>query len=91
MVLRVDDAAFLKLELRSLPSRVRSPTPPNTDTPPCFMAIVDELHDTVLPTPAPPKSLIFRPAVRLEQVDDLDAGFEHFSSVDCSSSVGALR
>ena len=25
---------------RSLPSRVRSPTPPNTDTPPCFRAML---------------------------------------------------
>src|ERR1017187_8633222 len=29
---------------RSLPSRVRSPTPEKTETPPCFMAMLDQRH-----------------------------------------------
>ena len=65
---------------RSLPSRVRSPTPANTETPPCFMAmlLMSSMMMTVLPTPAPPNSPILPPLqVRLEQVDDLDAGLEH--------------
>ena len=33
---------------------------------------------TVLPTPAPPKSPIFPPFVRSDQVDDLDARFKNF-------------
>ncbi len=65
---------------RSLPSRVRSPTPANTDTPPCFIAMlwISSWMMTVLPTPAPPNRPILPPLqVRLEQVDDLDAGLEH--------------
>ena len=48
---------------RSLPSRVRSPTPANTDTPPCCSAwrrIISWMI-TVLPTPAPPNIPIFPP------------------------------
>ena len=42
---------------RSLPSRVRSPTPANTETPPCWVAmlLMSSWMSTVLPTPAPPK------------------------------------
>ena len=42
---------------RSLPSRVRSPTPANTETPPCSRATlwISSWISTVLPTPAPPK------------------------------------
>ena len=41
---------------RSLPSRVRSPTPANTETPPKFLAtrVIISWMSTVLPTPAPP-------------------------------------
>ncbi len=48
---------------RSLPSRVRSPTPANTDTPPCFLAtlLMSSWMSTVLPTPAPPKRPILPP------------------------------
>src|SRR5205807_749981 len=42
---------------RSFPSRVRSPTPEKTDTPPCSRATlwINSWISTVLPTPAPPK------------------------------------
>src|SRR5919202_1316906 len=42
---------------RSFPSRVRSPTPEKTDTPPCSRATlwISSWMRTVLPTPAPPK------------------------------------
>ena len=41
---------------RSLPSRERSPTPQNTDTPSCSSAMlrISSWMSTVLPTPAPP-------------------------------------
>ena len=40
-----------------MPSRVRSPTPANTETPPCWRAMlwISSWISTVLPTPAPPK------------------------------------
>ena len=46
-----------------MPSRVRSPTPPNTDTPPCCLAtlLISSRMITVFPTPAPPKSPILPP------------------------------
>ncbi len=48
---------------RSLPSRVRSPTPAKTETPPKFLAtrVIISWMSTVLPTPAPPNSPIFPP------------------------------
>jgi hypothetical protein len=52
------------LELdRSLPSRVRSPTPANTEKPPWSLGdVADELEQqTVLPTPAPPNRPILPP------------------------------
>ena len=76
---------------RSLPSRVRSPTPPNTDTPPCFSAMlwISSMMMTVLPTPAPPNRPILPPcrygssrSMTLMPVSNI------FSSVDCCSSVG---
>ena len=44
--------------IRSVPSRVRSPTPENTETPPCCCARlwISSWIRTVLPTPAPPNS-----------------------------------
>ena len=44
--------------MRSLPSRERSPTPANTDTPACSLAtlLISSWMMTVLPTPAPPKT-----------------------------------
>ena len=49
---------------RSVPSRVRSPTPANTDTPPWFWATrrIISVMSTVLPTPAPPNRPILPPA-----------------------------
>src|SRR5262249_44334769 len=46
---------------RSLPSRVRSPTPAYTEVPPCWLAMraISSVRMTVLPTPAPPN----RPAL----------------------------
>ena len=48
---------------RSVPSRVRSPTPANTDTPPCLEAtrLIISVINTVLPTPAPPNRPILPP------------------------------
>mmetsp|Transcript_7769 Transcript_7769/g.19833 ORF Transcript_7769/g.19833 Transcript_7769/m.19833 type:complete len:236 (+) Transcript_7769:903-1610(+) len=48
---------------RSLPSRVRSPTPPKTEKPPCALAmlLMSSMITTVLPTPAPPKRPILPP------------------------------
>ncbi len=47
----------------SVPSRVRSPTPANTDTPPCSCATrrIISWMITVLPTPAPPNKPILPP------------------------------
>src|SRR4051794_20905833 len=49
--------------IRSLPSRVRSPTPANTDTPPWSLATraIISWMSTVLPTPAPPNRPILPP------------------------------
>ena len=48
---------------RSLPSRVRSPTPAKQDTPPKFFAtrVIISWISTVLPTPAPPNRPILPP------------------------------
>ncbi len=50
--------------MRSLPSRVRSPTPANTDTPPwsCATRWIISWMRTVLPTPAPPNRPILPPS-----------------------------
>ena len=55
--------ASLNSRYRSFPSRVRSPTPQNTDLPPCPLAtlLISSWMTTVLPTPAPPKRPIFPP------------------------------
>ncbi len=49
--------------MRSLPSRVRSPTPANTEVPPKFWATrgIISWMSTVLPTPAPPNRPILPP------------------------------
>ena len=48
---------------RSFPSRVRSPTPANTERPPCPLAmlLISSCIRTVLPTPAPPNKPILPP------------------------------
>ena len=66
--------------MRSLPSRVRSPTPANTEVPPKLRAtrMIISWMSTVLPTPAPPNRPILPPLhVRGEQVEHLDAGLQH--------------
>ncbi len=79
---------------RSLPSRVRSPTPAKTEKPECFMAtlLISSMMSTVLPTPAPPKRPILPPrrngwmrSTTLMPVSNISI------SVDCSSSEGAWR
>ena len=66
---------------RSLPSRVRSPTPANTDTPPCFMAmlLISSMNDDGLADArAAEQADLAAAQIGLEQIDDLDAGLEHF-------------
>ena len=48
---------------KSLPSLERSPTPANTENPPCAFAIlcISSIITTVLPTPAPPNAPTFPP------------------------------
>jgi len=48
---------------KSFPSRVLSPTPANTDKPPCPLAIllINSWINTVFPTPAPPNNPILPP------------------------------
>ena len=48
---------------KSFPSRVRSPTPAKTDTPPCALAmlLINSIINTVFPTPAPPNRPILPP------------------------------
>ncbi len=60
----LEHARLFHLDLRSVPSRVRSPTPANTDTPPWFCATrrIISVMSTVLPTPAPPNRPILPPA-----------------------------
>jgi len=51
---------------KSLPSRTRSPTPANTEYPPCSEAtlFISSVMRTVLPTPAPPKSPTLPPFIK---------------------------
>ena len=79
---------------RSLPSRVRSPTPANTEKPPCLQRdVVDELHDDdgLAHARAAEQADLAALQERLDQVDDLHAGLEHLLEVDCSSNAGAWR
>ena len=75
----VDHAGLVHLEQRSLPSRVRSPTPAKTETPPCCCATlwISSWISTVLPTPAPPKRPILPPLTygAIRSID-LDARLE---------------
>src|ERR1700730_14080617 len=67
---------------RSLPSRVRSPTPANTDTPPCSLAtrVIISRMNTVFPHPVPAEQADLAPLdVGLEQVDHLETGLEHLA------------
>ena len=62
MVLSRTPDSFISPQ-RSLPSRLLSPTPVNTEYPPCSDAILrmSSRIRTVLPTPAPPKRPILPP------------------------------
>mmetsp|Transcript_5450 Transcript_5450/g.18294 ORF Transcript_5450/g.18294 Transcript_5450/m.18294 type:complete len:239 (+) Transcript_5450:1279-1995(+) len=77
---------------RSLPSRVRSPTPAKTEKPPWAFAmlLISSIITTVLPTPAPPKSPILPPlgygsirSITLMPVESTSC------STDCSVKTGA--
>ena len=77
--------------MRSLPSRVRSPTPANTEVPPKLRAtrVIISWMSTVLPTPAPPNRPILPPLTYgVEQVDDLDAGLQHLGLAARARSNG---
>ena len=57
---------------RSLPSRVRSPTPANTETPPCFMAmlLISSMNDDGLADArAAEQADLSAAQIRLEQID----------------------
>ena len=58
-----NDPRLAHLPPRSLPSRVRSPTPVKMEYPPCSVAMLwtDSWMSTVLPTPAPPNRPILPP------------------------------
>mmetsp|Transcript_5807 Transcript_5807/g.9755 ORF Transcript_5807/g.9755 Transcript_5807/m.9755 type:complete len:234 (-) Transcript_5807:276-977(-) len=77
---------------KSLPSRVRSPTPAKTEKPPCAFAmlLISSIITTVLPTPAPPNRPILPPlgygsikSITLMPVESSSC------SVDCSVKTGA--
>src|SRR3954469_13891719 len=79
---------------RSLPSRVRSPTPANTDRPPCCVAmlLMSSWISTVLPTPAPPKRPTLPPFTYGASRSMTLMPVSKTSVVGCSSSkVGASR
>jgi hypothetical protein len=80
--------------IRSLPSRLRSPTPAKTETPACSWATfrISSWMMTVLPTPAPPKMPILPPFLN-GQIRSIT--FRPVSktsiSVDCWSNAGGSR
>ena len=79
---------------RSLPSRERSPTPVNTEYPPCSVAILWIISNisTVLPTPAPPKSPIFPPRTYGAKRSITLMPVSSISVLNtCSSYLGAAR
>ena len=68
---------------RSVPSRVRSPTPAKTETPPCCFAtrLIISKMITVLPTSGTAeKADLAALHIRFQQVDDLDPGLEHLAA-----------
>jgi hypothetical protein len=79
---------------RSFPSRVRSPTPANTEKPPCLSAtlLMSSMMRTVLPTPAPPKRPVLPPFVYGSSRSMTLIPVSNISVfVDCSSNDGAGR
>ena len=80
--------------MRSLPSRVRSPTPANTDTPPWSWATrwIISWISTVLPTPAPPNRPILPPWTYGVSRSMTLMPVSNISVLDSSwSKAGALR
>ena len=80
--------------IRSLPSRVRSPTPANTDTPPWSLATraIISWISTVLPTPAPPNRPILPPWTYGASRSMTLMPVSNISVLDSSwSKAGALR
>jgi hypothetical protein len=80
--------------MRSLPSRERSPTPANTDTPACSWATfrISSWMMTVLPTPAPPKMPILPPFLNGQiRSMTLRPVSKTSTSVVCWSNAGAER
>ena len=78
---------------RSFPSRVRSPTPVNTEYPPCSVAIfrISSWISTVFPTPAPPNRPIFPPFWYGHRRSTTLIPVSRTSvSVDCSENSGAF-
>ena len=66
-VLSMTPDSFISSQ-RLFPSRVRSPTPANTEKPPCSVAMlrISSMTMTVLPTPAPPKRPILLPLAKVQ-------------------------
>ena len=84
----VEHARLLISSRRSLPSRVRSPTPEKTETPPCSRRdVVDQLldQDGLADAGAAEEADLAAAHVRRDQVDHLDAGLE---DLDLRRQVG---
>jgi hypothetical protein len=79
---------------RSLPSRVRSPTPQKTEKPPFSTAVMrmSSWMSTVLPTPAPPKRPILPPFAKGQSRSTTLRPVSKTSLIaSCSSNAGAGR
>src|SRR5579859_3344474 len=74
----------------SLPSRVRSPTPANTDRPLCWYAMLrmSSCTMTVLPVPAPPKRPIFEPLANVQMRSITLIPVSRISTFACCSETG---
>ena len=77
-----------------MPSRVRSPTPANTEKPPFSTAVIriSSWMSTVLPTPAPPKRPILPPFAKgHSRSTTLMPVSKTSDTASCSSKLGAGR
>jgi hypothetical protein len=74
----------------SLPSRVRSPTPANTERPLCWYAMlrISSCTITVLPVPAPPNSPIFEPLAKVQIKSMTLIPVSRISTLACCSDTG---
>ena len=89
----VYSASFISSQ-RSLPSRVRSPTPPKTLKPPFSTAVIriSSWISTVLPTPAPPKRPILPPLAKGQSRSTTLMPVSNTSdTASCSTKEGAGR